>query len=137
MNNNDDRDIIDGKKVYIINMLFDGIARNTVDIDCKAEKPFFENGYWIGCLDIATLVDGMHVELCNWWMDGMTFWDLSISKDEFKKNTNKDFLPYLDGLGGYFDTVLDRFACQWRYCGIQPDDQFYRIQYYLENEDED
>ena len=126
-----------GRKVYAVNTLFDGIKRNAAEIDCKAEAPFKDGEVSVGFRDVYTLKDGMHVELCHWWMEGMSFWDLSIDKEEFDKSGNKDFLTYLDSIGVYLDSVLDRFACQWRYCGIQPNDEVYRIQYYLENEDDD
>ena len=134
---NDDWYMDNGRKVYIVNTLFDGIMRNAAEVDCQAEKPFEDHGFTIGYQDVYTLKDGMHVELCFWWTEGMSFWDLSINKEEFDKSGNKDFLEYLDSLGVYLDSVLDRFACQWRYCGIQPNDTVYRIQYYLENEDDD
>ena len=127
----------DGRKVYLVNTLFDGIARNASEVDCLAASPFTEDGFTIGFQDVYTLKDGMHVELCNWWMDGMTFWDLSIDKEEFDKSGNRDFLAYLDSIGVYLDSVLDRFAWQWRYCGVVTDDKVYRIQYYLENEDDE
>ena len=126
-----------GRKVYLVNTLFDGIARNAAEVDCQAEKPFEDDGFTVGYQDVCTMKDGMHIELCNWWTEGMSFWDLSINREEFDKSGNKDFLDYLDSLGVYLDSVLDRFAHQWRYCGIQPDDKVWRIQYYLENEDED
>ena len=126
-----------GRKVYLVNTLFDGIKRNAAEIDCKAETPVKDGEVSVGFQDVYTLKDGMHVELCHWWMEGMSFWDLSIDKEEFDKSGNKDFLTYLDSIGVYLDSVLDRFACQWRYCGIQPNDKAYRLQYYLENEDDD
>ena len=125
-----------GRKVYLVNTLFDGIARNAAKVDCRAEKPFEDDGFTVGYQDIYTMKDGMHIELCSWWTEGMSFWDLSINKEEFDKSGNKDFLDYLDKLGVYLYSVLDRFAHQWRYCGLQPDDKVYRIQYYLENEDD-
>ena len=133
---NNDWYMDNGRRVYLVNTLFDGIARNAAEVDCRAEKPFEDDGFTVGYQDVYTLNDGMHVELCHWWMDGMSFWDLSINKEEFDKSGNKDFLDYLDKLGVYLYSVLDRFACQWRYCGLQPNDSCYRIQYYLENEDD-
>ena len=126
-----------GRKVYLVNTLFDGIKNNAAEVDCKGKEPFKDGEASVGFQDVYTLKDGMHVELCHWWMEGMSFWDLSIDKEEFDKSSNKDFLTYLDSIGVYLDSVLDRFACQWRYCGIQPNDKVYRIQYYLENEDDD
>lgn len=125
-----------GRKVYCINRLFEGVFRNAKEVDTKTEKPHTEDGFTVGYQDVYTLNDGMKVELCYWWMDGMSFWDLSIDKEEFDKNCSEDFLTYLDSIGVYLYSVLDRFACQWRYCGIQPNDKVYRIQYYLENEDD-
>ena len=126
-----------GRKVYLVNTLFDGIARNAIEVDCRAEKPFKDDGFTVGYQDVYTMKDGMHIELCNWWTEGMSFWDLSIDKEDFKCKGKTDFLAYLDSIGVYKHSVLDRFAQQWRYCGILPDDKVWRIQYYLENEDED
>ena len=140
-NRNDYRDNewyeYEGRKVYLVNTLFDGVKRNATEVDCKAEEPFKDGDVSVGFQDVYTLKDGMHVELCHWWMEGMSFWDLSIDKAEFDSKSRADFLTYLDNIGIYLDSVLDRFACQWRYCGIQPNDKVYRIQYYLENKDED
>ena len=139
--NNDYRDSdwyeYKGRKVYLVNTLFSDMVNNAVGVDSRAKEMLKDGEATIGVQDIYTMKDGMHVELCHWWMDGMSFWDLSIDKDEFNKSGNKDFLTYLDSIGVYLDSVLDRFAFQWRYCGIQPNDKVYRIQYYLENEDDD
>ena len=132
----DDWYMYDGRKIYTVNRLFEGVFRNAKEVDPRIEKPHAEDGFTVGYQDIYTLNDGMKVELCYWWMDGMSFWDLSIDKEGFDRNCSKDFLTYLDSIGVYLDSVLDRFACQWRYCGIQPNDKVYRIQYYLENEDD-
>lgn len=126
-----------GRIVYLVNTLFDGISENAESVDCTVEKPVKIDDVTICYKDVYTLKDGMKVELCHWWLDGMSFWDLSIDKEEFKSKGKTDFPAYLDSIGVYKHSVLDRFACQWRYCGIQPDDKVYRIQYYLENEDED
>ena len=126
-----------GRIVFLVNTLFDGISENAESVECTVEKPVKTDDITICYKDVYTLKDGMHVELCHWLMDGMSFWDLSIDRKEFDKSGNKDFLTYLDGLGVYRHSVLDRFACQWRYCGEQSTDECYRVQYYLENEDDD
>ena len=126
-----------GRKVFLVNRLFEGIYRNACDVECLTDQPYSEDGFTVGYQDVYTLNDGIKVELCCWWMDGMSFWDLSIDKKEFDESGNKDFLSYLKDLGVHLYSVLDRFAHQWRYCGILPDDKVYRIQYYLENEDDD
>ena len=72
-----------GRKVYLVNTLFDGIARNAAEVDCRAEKPFEDDGFTVGYQDIYTMKDGMHIELCSWWTEGMSFWDLSIDKEDF------------------------------------------------------
>ena len=126
--------IDDGEKVYIVDQLFDGIYRNAIDSNAVIDKPHSEDGYTIACLNIYTLTDGTEVELCFWWTDGMTFWDLSIDKAKFDANIGTDFLSYLTNLNVHLYSVLDRYACKWKYCGIIQDDEAYRIQYYLENE---
>ena len=126
-----------GRIVYLVNTLFDGIRENAESVKCVIEKPVKIDDITIYYRDIYTLKDGMKVELCLWWMDGMSFWDLSIDKEEFISKGKTDFPAYLESIGVYKHSVLDRFAHQWRYCGMQPDDKVYRIQFYLENEDED
>ena len=125
-----------GRIVFLVNTLFDGISENAESVECMVEEPVKIDDITICYKDVYTLKDGMHVELCHWWMDGMSFWDLSIDKVEFKSRGKADFLAYLDEVGVYRHSVLDRFACQWRYCGEQSTDEYYRIQYYLENEEE-
>lgn len=127
----------EGRRVYLVNTLFDGIKRSAKELECMIDEPRIDGEVTIAFQGVFTLKDGMHVELCHWWMEGMSFWDLSIDKEEFDGSGKGDFLNYLDSIGVYLDSVLDRFACQWRYCIPQPDDKVYRIQYYLENEDDE
>ncbi len=125
-----------GRIVYLVNTLFDGISENAESVECMVERPVKVDDVTICYKDVYTLKDGIKVELCHWRLDGMSFWDLSIDKEEFKCKGKTDFLAYLDSIGVYKHSVLDRFAQQWRYCGILPDDKVWRIQYYLENKDD-
>ena len=126
-----------GRKVYLVDTLFGGMVNNALAVDSSAKELQKDGEATIGVQDVYILKDGMHVELCHWWMEGMSFWDLSIDKAEFERKSRVDFLTYLYNMGVYLDSVLDRFACQWRYCGVQPNETVWRIQYYLENEDDD
>ena len=108
--------------------MFDGLKPHVIDSKSLIEAPHFEDGVFIeGCI-LDTLDDGMHVELCLWSADGMSFWDVSIDKAEFAASVRTDFLRYLSEKGLPLTDINDRFG-KWKYCGIIDKEKVLRIQY--------
>ena len=121
-----------------VNSIFEKLSEHVSASKSLIEKPYVDkdDNVLIEGQILQTLDDGMEVELCL-WTDcecHLSFWDVSIPKKLFDAKAKTDFLSYLAGKGLYLENLKDRFS-RWRYCGLIPMDDVYRIQYFEEDGD--
>ena len=118
--------------------LFEGVSKNVKASRSLIEKPCvieeFGDKIFIREQVMMTLDDGIEVERCFWSEADLSLCDISINKDMFDKSGNEDFMKYLESKGFFLENVEDNSGIKWKYCGIIDNLEFYRIQYFREDD---
>ena len=118
--------------------LFEGVSKNVKASRSLIEKPCvieeFGDKIFIREQVMMTLDDGIEVERCFWSEADLSLCDISINKDMFDKSGNEDFMKYLESKGFLLENVEDNSGRKWKYCGIIDNLEFYRIQYFREDD---
>ena len=118
--------------------LFEGVSKNVKASRSLIEKPCvieeFGDKIFIREQVMMTLDDGIEVERCFWSEADLSLCDISINKDMFDKSGNEDFTKYLESKGFFLEIVEDNSGRKWKYCGIIDNLEFYRIQYFREDD---
>ena len=118
--------------------LFEGVSKNVKASRSLIEKPCvieeFGDKIIIREQVMMTLDDGIEVERCFWSEADLSLCDISINKDMFDKSGNEDFTKYLESKGFFLENVEDNSGIKWKYCGIIDNLEFYRIQYFREDD---
>ena len=118
--------------------LFEGVSKNVKASRSLIEKPYviedFGDNIYIREQVMMTLDDGIEVERCFWSEADLFLCDISINKDMFDKSGNEDFTKYLESKGFFLENVEDNSGIKWKYCGIIDNLEFYRIQYFREDD---
>ena len=118
--------------------LFEGVSKNVKASRSLIEKPCvieeFGDKIFIREQVMMTLDDGIEVERCFWSEADLSLCDISINKDMFDKSGNEDFMKYLESKGFFLENVEDNSSRKWQYCGIIDNLEFYRLQYFREDD---
>ena len=132
--------------------LFEGVSKHVKTSRSLIEKPYvieeFGDKIFIREQVMMTLDDGIEVERCFWSEADLSLCDdrlysmpfnsstpiLYYNKDMFDKSGNEDFLKYLESKGFFLENVEDNSGRKWKYCGIIDNLEFYRIQYFREDD---
>ncbi len=101
---------------------------------CRVSEPYVEED-WGGKMHIQgvymfTLDDGMEIEVCPFFTEGVQCIDYSIDKAIFDASGKGDFESYLRSIGLYTETVRNEDGDRWYYSLID-DEKCYRAQYGL------
>ena len=118
--------------------LFEGASKNVKYSRSLIEKPCvieeFGDKIFIREQVMMTLDDGIEVERCFWSEADLSLCDISIYKYMFDKSGNEYFMKNLESKGFFLENVEDNSGRKWKYCGIIDNLEFYRIQYFREDD---
>ena len=119
-----------------VDYIFSKLSSHVVESRSLIEHPYRDDDVLIEGQILEILDDGMEVELCLWTECAlhMSFWDVSIDKEQFDSKINETFLEYLKNKGLYLENIRDKYG-RWKYCGIIEKEDVYRIQYYEMDDD--
>ena len=122
------------KEYKEVESIFSELESHVVSSESLIERPYLDEYAFIEGKILERLDDGTEIELCLWTDRElqMSFWDVSIDKKIF--DAEEDFLSYLKERGLYLEDIKDKYS-RWHYCGLIPNDDVYRIQYYEEEDD--